>query len=355
MRVASAASSRSAAMRNPDCTARTAASATTSGDERAPGPGLPRRDGEPRQAGRADRRRDGRRGREEPRQARVAAGGHHRHERDPGEQRRRRPRAGPGRPRRRASTAANATPAHSAASGRAAARPITSSASTGGEPEPSLARSAPVRNEPEPIRSGTNQSAATAATAIATGTRCAGRSRQSQAPYARSAGQTSGRISAAAAASAERGALAPGEAALDRGEDERDHQRFGEPARELAQPRGEAVEEEDDGERGERGGRDPLPATGRETLADPDRQQRGEGRRREPAGPGHEQPERRRRVAGEGERRREDDRERLPRGAARGVEGEVGDLAAPDEPAPGVVDRVPGQQEREGREGDDQG
>jgi len=127
-------------------------------------------------------------------------------------------------------------------------------------------------------------------------------------------------------------------------QDQRDEQRLGHPAGDLPRPRGHVVEEQrQDDHREPRGD---APHRGGQACGQAVGQLAGEHERSEPRSAHEHEPQLRRGVAGDGERRGEDDRQRLPRRPARGIEAEVGELAAPDEPRPGVVDRLVGDQQR---------
>jgi len=143
----------------------------------------------------------------------------------------------------------------------------------------------------------------------------------------------------------ERAAGSAGEARGGGAEDERYEQRLGHPAGDLARPVRHVIAQQHDARHRERGAREPRRARspGRQRQAD----LRGEHKRHSPTRPHEDEPEVRGRVAGKRQRRGEQDRQRLPGRPARRVELEVGQLAPPDEPRPGVVDGLVGEQQRQ--------
>ncbi len=154
-------------------------------------------------------------------------------------------------------------------------------------------------------------------------------------------------------------AVAPGELSIDGAQHQRHQQWLRQPAGELARPGGERVQQQDQAERRDHAGEGPGEAHARgsepggEPGAHPSREHQpprdavGERDRRQPAGAGDGEPERRSGVSRRGEDRRHEDRKRLPRGPGFGVELERGQLASPDQPRPGVVDGREGGQQRE--------
>jgi len=129
-----------------------------------------------------------------------------------------------------------------------------------------------------------------------------------------------------------------------RAEDQRDEQRLGHPAGGLPRPCGHVVEEKHKDHHGkQRGG---APRWGGQTRRQAVRELAGEHERPEPRRAHEHEPQLRGSVAGQGERCGDQGGQRLPRRPARRVEAEVGQLAAPHEPRPGVVDRLVGDQQR---------
>jgi len=131
---------------------------------------------------------------------------------------------------------------------------------------------------------------------------------------------------------------------VHRAHHERDEQRLGHAFGALAQPRRVGVERQQQRERAKCGGGDPLAlrVAGRQHV----RQPCGEHERQQPGYAHEEEPQLRRRVAGERQGRRDRYRERLPRRPEVQIESGAAELAAPDEPSPGVVDRIGRQGER---------
>jgi len=146
----------------------------------------------------------------------------------------------------------------------------------------------------------------------------------------------------------ERGPHAPVDARVHRAQHERDEQRLGHALGALTQPRGDGVQRQQQRERGKRRGGDPLAtrvADRQHVRQPPDEHEREQPRRT------HEhEPQLRRRVPGQGQDRRDPDGERLPRWPRGEIESRAGELAAPYEPCPGVVDRVRRQRQRRGSE-----
>jgi hypothetical protein len=146
----------------------------------------------------------------------------------------------------------------------------------------------------------------------------------------------------------ERAARATGEARPGSAEHERDEQRLRHPTGDLARPVRHVVGEQHTGQHGEGRARDPWRAREAHRQRQADLCRADEPH--EPGRPHEDEPQLRRRVASERQRRGQQHGQGLPRRAARRVELQVRELASPDEPRPGVVDRLAGEQQRDGRE-----
>jgi len=140
----------------------------------------------------------------------------------------------------------------------------------------------------------------------------------------------------------EGGAHPAGQRAADGAEHERDEQRLGHPAGGLPRPHRDLVEQQGEDERRE-GGRGESRRT-RPAGRQPMGELGGEHDRQQPRRAHEHEPQIRSGLTGERQRRADEDRQRLPRRAARGVEAEVGQLAAPHEPGPRVVDGLGGDE-----------
>ena len=128
----------------------------------------------------------------------------------------------------------------------------------------------------------------------------------------------------------ERGPDAAAQRSPHRAKDERHEQRLGHPAGGLAPPHRHVVEEQRERERRERGGGDSQPP--RSLRGQVVGELGGEHEREQPRRPHEHEPQLRGGVAGQRQRRGDHDRQRLPRGPARRVELESGQLATPDQP-----------------------